>query len=785
MTKCPTSEKLSGLIQGALPRAEQESLTDHLGECACCQESIETIASGEIPVQELASKSLDLSPPDQSAYWRVVKGLDEDVKSTRAFTGGSSGAPTFSTESVKEGDTERELRRISKQAHDELDFLSPSEDPAYLGMLQHFQIARVIGRGGMGIVLEAFDPHLHRRVAIKVLNPQFQANEVARQRFCREGRAAAAIAHEHVVPMYQVSKFNDGKIAFLVMQLIEGDTLEERLQVASPFPPSEVARIGMQIAAGLSAAHASDMVHRDIKPANVLIERETDRVKLTDFGLARAADDVKLTQTGMVTGTPLYMSPEQALGNSPDERSDLFSLGAVMYEMATGVSPFQAPTAVGVMKRIMDEDPKSPHSIDSNVSERLSSVIMALISKSPDDRPNSAADVAQTLAGIVTGYGPISPLQVPAVAKSGNSHSYEKLGTSLSSNFNLGWIAASTMFILLLVVTGIWLAGVGQPKEVNEDTTPSATFDGEIANDMSSKFPSTVLPDNPGTVWAVDFAPDGKRIVAAVEDGSVRVWDIEKQEVVKSFNAHRGIVWMARFHPTLNLVATTGDDGKIKLWDANSFELIREWQAENSVRGIAFSADSKRIVAGDREGKIHVYDLESGAEIATHTQTGAILGIDFSSDGKLIATVSSDKIVRVYDTETFEQRQTLTGHDGPVYNVAFAPSGPLMATVGWGNNIRIWNVETGAQVDQLKGGEGDVWGVKFCGLGTHLVTGGHDGAARIWDLSDGSNTAVLKGHSSAVHNIALDPNGYRIATSSRDGSIRVWDMSELEHGSVD
>ncbi len=139
------------------------------------------------------------------------------------------------------------------------------------------------------------------------------------------------------------------------MQLIDGVTLENLLAEGKPLAAQEVARIGMQMAAGLAAAHARGMVHRDIKPANVLIEKDTQRVKLTDFGLARASDDVKLTKTGMVTGTPLYMSPEQAMGSAADERSDLFSFGAVLYEMATGSSPFQAPSIVGVMKRVMDE----------------------------------------------------------------------------------------------------------------------------------------------------------------------------------------------------------------------------------------------------------------------------------------------------------------------------------------------------------------------------------------------------------------------------------------------
>jgi eukaryotic-like serine/threonine-protein kinase len=184
-------------------------------------------------------------------------------------------------------------------------------------------------------------------------------NDVARQRFCREARAAASIAHEHVVAMHHVSH-SDGKgVPYLVMQLIQGESLESRLATKGRLPVREVLRIGMQTAAGLAAAHAQHLVHRDIKPGNILLEAPGDRVKLTDFGLVRSTEDTKLTQTGYVTGTPMYMAPEQALGQQADERADLFSLGAVLYEMATGQPPFSAPTILGILKKITEEKPAS------------------------------------------------------------------------------------------------------------------------------------------------------------------------------------------------------------------------------------------------------------------------------------------------------------------------------------------------------------------------------------------------------------------------------------------
>jgi serine/threonine protein kinase len=278
-----------------------------------------------------------------------------------------------------------------------LPFLSAADDPSILGNLGKYEVRGVIGRGGMGVVLKAFDPALHRFVAIKVMAAALAGSMPARRRFTREAQAAAAVCHDHVVTIHSVHQ-GEG-LPYLVMQYVDGESLQARLDRAGPLEITEVVRIGMETASGLAAAHAQGLIHRDIKPANLLLENGVARVKITDFGLARTADDAQLTQSGVVAGTPHYMAPEQARGEAVDHRADLFSLGSVLYVLCTGVPPFRGASAMAVLRRVTDERPPPPRSLNPQVPAWLDAVVMQLLAKDPAQRFQSAAEVARLLAG--------------------------------------------------------------------------------------------------------------------------------------------------------------------------------------------------------------------------------------------------------------------------------------------------------------------------------------------------------------------------------------------------
>jgi CheY-like chemotaxis protein len=273
--------------------------------------------------------------------------------------------------------------------------LEPAGKPGYICSLDHYQVMRVAGQGSGGVVLQAFDDALHRVVAIKVLAPEHAGNPNCRLRFLREARAMAAVRNDYVIDVYAVDEVHG--IPYLVMEFIAGVSVAQKLESGVPLGIEEILRIGYQTASGLAAAHAQGLVHRDIKPTNILLESGKDRVKITDFGLARAADDATLTLHGTVSGTPQFMAPEQAGARALDHRCDLFSLGSVLYAMCTGRAPFQGETNMAVLKHVCEDEPQPIRDLNPVAPPWLVGVIERLLCKDPGSRFQSAAEVADVL----------------------------------------------------------------------------------------------------------------------------------------------------------------------------------------------------------------------------------------------------------------------------------------------------------------------------------------------------------------------------------------------------
>jgi serine/threonine protein kinase/WD40 repeat protein len=303
--------------------------------------------------------------------------------------------------------------------------LAPAQEPGELGRLAHYRILKLLGKGGMGVVFLAEDSRLQREVALKVMRPSSAKDHNASERFLREARAAAKVKHDHVVTIYDADE-EDGTF-YIAMEHLRGAPLDVYLKRQPPPNVAQILRLGRETAAALGAAHERGLVHRDVKPANIWLEVPKGRVKILDFGLAwRGKDETQLTQAGTVAGTPAFMSPEQARGQALDPRSDLFSLGAVLYRLCTGRQPFNGNGVMEVMYSLAMDTPAPPRTLNPAIPIALSDLVMHLLAKKPEDRPNTAAEVVDAIRGIeraLASGGEVptaSAVNIPASTRLGN-----------------------------------------------------------------------------------------------------------------------------------------------------------------------------------------------------------------------------------------------------------------------------------------------------------------------------------------------------------------------------
>jgi WD40 repeat protein len=441
---CPEPTRLRDLLEDRLAPDEQAALSGHLETCAHCQAAIERLAA-------------------ESRWWDEARALqDEEVPA-----------------SCGSADTRLEIEMESPA----FPFLDPPKAPGYLGRFGPYDVIEFIGQGGSGMVFKAFDPALHRLVAIKVLAPQFAVSATARQRFFREARAAASICHDHVVTIHAVDEANS--LPYLVMQYVAGKSLQERIDRTGPLELKEILRIGMQAASGLSAAHAQGLIHRDVKPSNILLENGIERVKLTDFGLARAVDDATLTQSGLIAGTPQYMSPEQAMGSAVDPRADQFGLGCVLYAMCTGHSPFRARTTMAVLRRVCDETQRPIRDGNPEIPVWFAAIVDRMLAKDPGHRYASCAEVASILAGH------LARLQQPAVASGALTTTVHPRAASKPGR-RLRRLAAAAVGLIVLC-TASEVLGVTHVAKVLGTVLRIRTADGTLVLDVADPNTSILI----------------------------------------------------------------------------------------------------------------------------------------------------------------------------------------------------------------------------------------------------------------------------------------------------
>lgn len=391
ITSCPTQEELRKCVYNQLSANEIESLKSHVKMCPKCRVSFTAILKEKVGQE---NQGIGPIPPGTKADAKAspiapVSAMQNPEDAAQQKTD----SPLYSTQK----------KVITPQLKPAYPFLEPPTKPGGLGCLGDYELIRVLGEGGMGIVFEADDKKLGRKVALKVLRPEL-TDENFRQRFEREGKISSSIQDDNICLVYQAGVHK--LVSFMAMEFLKGEDLDEKLKRDGWLPIPVVFKIAKQMALGLAAAHEKKLIHRDIKPANVWLESsgpggDFKRVKLLDFGLAKSTEvESTLTAKGMIVGTPNYMAPEQICGEPLDERADLFSLGCVMYRMLSGKIPFEKENTLAVLHAVVESEIPSLNDLDQKLPKEVYGLMTKLLSKDPADRPATARKVVAMIEAI-------------------------------------------------------------------------------------------------------------------------------------------------------------------------------------------------------------------------------------------------------------------------------------------------------------------------------------------------------------------------------------------------
>lgn len=775
---CPDVRTLQQLLLGLLPRELAESLEEHVATCNLCGETLRSLPGEDALVDAVRSArrpvldAVDRPVVEGLVLWLKKKGGHGHSVTVPPLTLPVDQATPFPV-GIRVGGTEAIF-----------DFLAPAQQSDELGRLGPYRILQVLGAGGMGVVFLAEDPRLDRRVALKAIRPELASRTGSKERFLLEARATAKVEHDHVVTVYEADEARG--VPYLTMPLLKGEPLEERLQRegGQPLPLREALRIGREIAEGLAAAHAVGLIHRDIKPGNLWLEAPTGRIKILDFGLARAltGDASNLSQENAIVGTPAYMAPEQARPGRIDARADLFSLGCVLYQMTTGRRPFHGYDIISTLMSVATDTPTPVRELNPAAPLKLSRLIDRLLAKQPEERFAGAVEVAAALRSLEQ--------EIDGRPKKGRTAAVLLL-------LGVGIAVAASLLALWMA----WYPPEPSTPTANPAVVTFTSADGELEVELHRGEEAGVSLDwkHGGTQeltageYEVKLKPEkpGRYVLPrkfTLEPGEQRAVRLQLVgEVVEAGYGKLSGVGAVALHPKEGLLCLCGGKGVIALRQADQRKELGWLQLpddnETPVLALAIAPDGAWAVSGggmtgpDSDPSIYLWDLTTRktAKVVGRHRNNWVTGLAFAPDGKRVASSSYDGTARIWDL-TGSKAALVLEHGGKVHAVAFSPEGERVATGAADGKVRLWNA-LGGTPQTLEQHTEAVRSVAFLPDGRELVSASDDGSLIVWDLTRNAPRTTLKGHKSGVTSVAASRDGRRILSGGKDRTVRLWDVA--------
>ena len=699
--------------------------------------------------------------------------------------------------------------------------------------LGDYELLEEIAAGGMGVVFRARQISLNRIVALKTIVGGPLASSSMVGRFRTEAEAAANLDHPNIVPIFEVGE-HEG-VHYYSMRFIEGGSLQDHMgdyalpqgsearalsRAEMDTRQSRVARLLAMIARGVHHAHQHGILHRDLKPANILLGAQGEPL-IADFGIAKLlVGDGNSTRTATVIGTPNYMAPEQAAGGVRPltTAADVFSLGAILYQLLTRRLPFQGATPLETLTRVIEQDPPPPRSSNKGIDRDLDTICRKALLKNPAQRYGSAEVLADDLERWLRGE-PIAARPVSATERTWRWCRRKPALAAMSAGLILSivtglvisiwqWRRADRTSAILAqnlyvsdvgVGYGAWESGnIERARTLLDGQRPRhgdpdlRTFEWRYLFGLTRPREILTIRTGADQVWGSAVSPDGRLLATGSGNGRIQLWDLPSGAPLGTLQASSGIIYCIAFSPDGALLATATDTNEVHLWDTSRRQLVGRLVHRGATASLAFSPDGRTLatMAGylyaiDTPAELSLWDVASRQKVSSlvgHTSSAGWM--HFSPNGRLLATPQGDGSVTLWNVGSGTLAGRLTGHKGLVICARFSPDGTILATGGIDGSVRLWDVATRQMLVVLGFHQGAVYSLAFSPDGERLVSGGLDHTARLWNVKAQRPVGVLRGHDSRVFSVSYTPDGRTVLTASLDGTAKVWSSRDAPESEV-